>query len=78
MNELNQQKTVTLLRVLYPVWMIAGMFSIMYVQSSLIDYNNAGATAESISGNELLFRVGIVGRLVTQLLYIIIPLLHTN
>ena len=47
----------------------------MYVQSSLVDYNNAGVTAENISSNELLFRVGIVGRLVTQLLYIIIPLL---
>ena len=75
MNELGQHKTVKLLRILYPVWMIAGMFSIMYVQSSLVDYNNAGVTAENISSNELLFRVGIVGRLVTQLLYIIIPLL---
>ena len=75
MNELDQHRTVRLLRIFYPVWMIAGMFSIMYVQSSLIDYNNADVTAENISGNELLFRVGIVGRLVTQLLYIIIPLL---
>ena len=75
MNELDQNKTATLLRILYPVWMIFGLFSIMYVQSSIIDFGNPSATAENISNNELLFRAGIVGRLVTQLLFIIIPLL---
>jgi len=35
-TELSQQKAVTVLRVLYPIWAVVGLFSIMYVPATLI------------------------------------------
>lgn len=74
MKEITQQKASNILRILYPVWMLVGMFSIMYVSSTLIRYEDATATAVNISSRVLLFRLGIVGSLITQLLFLIIPL----
>ncbi len=47
----------------------------MYVPSTLIDFANPITTLENIRDNSLLFRLGIAGRLITQLLFIIIPFL---
>jgi hypothetical protein len=50
--------------------MVIGMFSLLYVPSILIVPGDATATASNIKSNELLFRAGIAGSLVTQLLFI--------
>jgi len=68
MDQLASQKhAVKWLRILYPLWAIVGMFSIMYVPSQLIDTNNPEITISNITSNELLFRSGIAGSLITQL-----------
>lgn len=68
MHTLTQQKNaVKWLRILYPLWAVIGMFSLMYVPSELIDLKNAKLTASNITSNELLFRLGIAGSLITQL-----------
>lgn len=67
-NNNSKQKIVTWLRILYPIWAIIGMFSLMYVPSKL-------SNAAEIAANELLFRSGIVGSLVTQLLFVAVALL---
>lgn len=72
---MNNRKVVTGLRILYPLWMIVGMFSLMYVPSTLIKMDDGVRTIELISNNMLLYRFGMLGSLMTQLLYIIIPLL---
>lgn len=64
------KKNVTILRVLYPVWAIVGMFSIIYVGNELIALENPSFTASCIIENELLFRSSVVGSLITQLLFI--------
>ena len=46
--DLSQQKAVTILRILYPIWMIVGLFSIVYVPATLIVSGNAAATASNI------------------------------
>ncbi|MCX6180402.1 MAG: DUF4386 domain-containing protein [Bacteroidetes bacterium] len=69
------KSTVITLRILYPLWAIVGMFSILYVPSQLIDSNNPVLSAQQIISNELLFRAGIVGSLITQLLFIVIACL---
>jgi hypothetical protein len=70
------KKTIVLaLRILYPVWAIVGLFGIMYVPGKLIVAGNAAATANNLMANELLFRLGIVGSLVTQLIFIFVVLL---
>ena len=71
----NKTSIVRNLRILYPIWMLFGMFGIMYVPSVLIDFADPIATSENIKENLLLFRLGIAGRLITQLLFIIIPFL---
>ena len=74
-NDISQQKTVTPLRFLYFFWAIIGAFSLMYVPSKLIVFEDAAITANNIVANELLFRLGIAGSLLTQLLWIFVVLL---
>ena len=69
-TNLSQQKAVTYLCFLFPLWALVGMFSILYVPSKLIVAGDAIATASNIMANELLFRAGIVGSLFTQLILI--------
>jgi len=68
MNE--KRRTVNLLRILYPIWSIVGLFSLMYVPGKLIVEGDAATTASNILGNGFLFRLGIVGSLITQILFI--------
>jgi len=74
-NKTDQKNTVRSLRILYPVWVLCGIFSIMYVPSALIEFTDSIKTVENLTENSLLFRLGIAGRLITQLLFIIIPFL---
>lgn len=68
--DISPQQAVTILRFLYPIWAMVGMFSLMYVPSTLIVAQDAAVTARNIVTNELLFRAGIAGSLVTQLIHI--------
>lgn len=68
MEKLDQQKSaVKWLRIVYPLWAAVGIFSLMYVPGQLIDKSNPELTVANITSNELLFRLGITGTLVTQL-----------
>ncbi|KKP68634.1 MAG: hypothetical protein UR66_C0004G0034 [Candidatus Moranbacteria bacterium GW2011_GWE1_35_17] len=66
---MTQKEALKGLRILYPIWMVVGMFSLVYVPSRLIA-EDAVQTANNILGNELLFKLGIVGNLFAQLLFI--------
>ena len=46
------------------------MFSLGYVPATLIVAGDVTTTANNILSNEMLFRLGIVGSLVTQLIHI--------
>ncbi|WP_420316099.1 DUF4386 domain-containing protein [Ekhidna sp.] len=68
MHTLTQQKNaVTWLRIIYPLWAVLGMFSLLYVPSQLIVLSDPELTASNILANEMLFRLGIAGSLITQL-----------
>ena len=73
-TDLSKHKAVTLLRLLYPIWAIVGLFSIMYVPATLIVSGDAAATAANIIADESLFRMGIAGSLITQLIQIVVVL----
>ena len=75
MEKLSPQKAVHILRILYPIWMAFGIFSIVYIPSMLLVAGNAAETASKILANEFLFRAGIVGSLITQLIFIFVVLL---
>ncbi len=70
MEKLSQQSSLTFLRILYPIWMVFGIFSIMYVPTTLIVQGDVATTAKNITSNEFLFRAGIVGSLITQIIFI--------
>lgn len=72
--DMSQLKAVTVLRVLYPIWFVVGIFSIMYVPSILIVPGDATTTASNIMANDLLFRMGIAGSLITQIIQILVVL----
>ena len=73
-TNLSQRKAVTILRILYPIWAVIGLFSIMYVPATLIVFGDAATTVNNIMANELLFRLGIAGSLITQLIFIFVVL----
>ena len=73
-TDLSQHKAVTILRILYPIWAVVGLFSIIYVPITLIVVEDAAATASNILANESLFRMGIAGSLITQLILIVVVL----
>ncbi|MHA2394976.1 MAG: DUF4386 domain-containing protein [Promethearchaeota archaeon] len=73
-SDISQSQAVKYLRIMYPIWFVVGLFGIMYVPSTLIVPGDAATTASNIMGNELLFRMGIVGSLVTQLIHILVVL----
>lgn len=72
---LSQRKAVTILRFLYPIWFGVGLFGVMYVPTTLIVPGDAATTAGNIIAHEMLFRMGIVGSLLTQLIHIVAVLL---
>ena len=75
MEKLSPRNAVRILRILYPIWMAFGIFSIVYIPSMLLVAGNAAETASKILANEFLFRAGIVGGLITQLIFIFAVLL---
>ena len=75
MEKLSPRNAVRILRILYPIWMAFGIFSIVYIPSMLLVAGNAAETASKILANEFLFRTGIVGGLMTQLIFIFAVLL---
>ncbi len=72
--DLSQRKAVTVLRFLYPIWFVVGPFSLMYVPATLIVAGDATTTANNIMANELLWRMGIAGSLIVQIIQIVIVL----
>ncbi len=74
-TDISQRQAITALRIMYPIWAIVGIFSIQYVPATLIVLGDAAATASNIMANELLFRIGIAGSLITQLIHILVVLI---
>lgn len=54
-------KTITALRILYPLWAIIGMFSLLY--------------APTLAADTFLFKLGILGQILVQLFQIAVALL---
>jgi hypothetical protein len=74
MGEYSKKKLVNALRILYPLWAVIGMFSIMYIPSKFLVEGDGAATAANIAANSGLFGLGIAGTFVTQLFQIVVVL----
>lgn len=74
-SDISQQQAVKYLRIMYPIWAVVGLFSLMYVPNTIIVAGDVAKTASNIVDNELLFSMGFVGSLITQLIHIFVVLI---
>jgi hypothetical protein len=70
----NVKETATTLRVLYPIWIVISIFSMIYVPSQLIT-NDVAETVRNIASNEFLFRSAILAGVLTHLFHVFVVIL---
>ncbi|MCL6266889.1 DUF4386 domain-containing protein [Flagellimonas myxillae] len=68
------QKTARLAGLIYFLIAITGIFSLMYVPSQLLVWDNPAETIENLKSSEFLFRLEILGELLCYLFFVILPL----
>src|SRR5580765_1486957 len=68
------KRTARIAGVLYLVVILAGFFSLRYVPSKIINWDNASATFNNIKSSETLFRLGILSELIGFTAFLILPL----
>ena len=74
-NELNRlKKTARLAGLLYLIWVITGIYGIVYVPSKTMVRGDAAATANKILANEFLFRTGIMNEIISSVIWVLIAL----
>ncbi|SHH36603.1 DUF4386 domain-containing protein [Flavobacterium defluvii] len=73
-SKLSFRNTGRIAGLLYLVVVITGIFSLGYVPSKLIVWNDAAATFSKIVNSEFLFRLGIVSGLICYTFFIFLPL----
>ncbi|SEN83828.1 protein of unknown function [Flavobacterium sp. CF108] len=73
-SKLSFRNTGRISGLLYLVVVITGIFSLGYVPSKLIVWNDAAATFTNIVNSEFLFRLGIVSGLICYTFFLFLPL----
>ncbi|WP_425234308.1 DUF4386 domain-containing protein [Ulvibacterium sp.] len=68
------RRTARIAGVFYLILILSGMFSLLYVPSELIVWDNPAKTVENIKTSENLFRLGILSGLVCFTCFIFLPL----
>lgn len=66
---MTQKEALRYVRFLYPMWLVVGIFSLVYVPAKIF-VNDATQITSNILENDLLFRLGIASNLLTQLLFV--------
>jgi hypothetical protein len=73
--EQSLKKTARLAGFLYLIWIITGIYGIIYVPSKTLVQGNAAATANKIVDNEFIFRTGIINDIISSILWVLIVLM---
>lgn len=68
------KKTARLAGFLYLIWVMTGVYGIMYVPSKTIVRGDAAATADKILANEFIFRTGIINGIFSSVIWVLIGL----
>ncbi len=68
------QKSARIAGLLYLLLALTGVFSLIYVPSTLIVFGDATATADNITSSELLFRTGILSGLISNVIFVFLVL----
>ena len=69
------QKTARIAGLLYLVVVLTGFFSLLYIPSKLVVWDNAATTTTNIITNETLFRLGIVAGIICYIAFLFLPVL---
>lgn len=67
------KKIARLAGLLYLIVVLTGIFSLAYVPSQLIVWENAEATYNAITGSETLFRFGIAAGIICYIAFLFLP-----
>ena len=67
-------KTARLAGALYLIVVLTGMFSLLYIPSKLIVWNDAQLTFNNIQASETLFRCGIYSGIACYTAFLLLPL----
>jgi Domain of unknown function (DUF4386) len=73
-NVTSTKRTARIAGVLYVLLALTGIFSLIYVPTTLVVFGDATATAENIRSSELLFRSGILSGLVSNVIFVFLVL----
>ena len=73
-NVNSTKRTARIAGVLYVLLALTGIFSLIYVPTTLVVFGDATATAENIRSSELLFRFGILSGLVSNIIFVFLVL----
>lgn len=68
------KKTARLAGLLYLVVIVFGIFSLMYVPSQLIVFNDSATTLSNIKNSNFLFRLGIIAESLSFTAFLLLPL----
>ena len=68
------KKTARRAGLLYLIWIITGIYGVMYVPSKTIVKGDAVATAVKILANEFIFRTGIINGIISSAVWVLIGL----
>lgn len=69
-----ENKTARLAGLIYLVVILTGFFSLMYVPSKLIVWEDPTLTFQNISSSAQLFRLGIAGNIICYIAFTLLPL----
>jgi uncharacterized membrane protein YfcA len=70
----SNKKTARIAGAFYLILVLTGIFSLLYVPSKLIVWNDAAVTFNNIIANETLFRLGIVAGIIAYISFLFLPL----
>ena len=68
------KKKARIAGLLYVLLAITGVFTLIYVPSTLFVFGDAAATADNITSSELLFRTGILSGLISNVIFVFLVL----
>lgn len=69
------KKTARLAGFLYLIWILSGLYSLMFIPSQIDMNGDAAGTAHNILSHEFLFRTGIINDLINSSIWIVMILL---
>lgn len=71
---MSNKKTARIAGIVYLVVVLTGMFSLAYVPSKLIVWDNVSLTFQNIKTHSMLFKWGIVSSVVCYVFFLLLPL----